>query len=258
MTKQSTAVAQPAIWNGLFETWAQACTAAPQKAEAFLSDRWMNRIIRQLLDYRESCSKFDVALPPRPSNLPWVCAIARPHSIIDFGGSSGWCYDYLRHTLQDHSVASYVIVEIASIVDCMRQSGLHTAPVAYKTAAEALDECDLLYSNSVLQYFESNAPLLDLIDRVRPEYILLDELVAKGEKDFFTTQSYYQTAIPYRFLGLQQLLADLNRAGFQCLLSTPFASPIRGMTSPLPMENFPEAFRLRHSISLLLKRTRND
>lgn len=255
MTEQSNKSAAFHIWNGPFETWEQACAAAPKPEEAFLGDRWVNRIVQQLQEYRDLSSKYDVALPPRPSNLPWVCAMTRPRSIVDFGGSSGWCHDYLRHTLKDHSISSYVIVEIERIVDYMTRCGLHAAPVSYKTATDPLDPCDLLYCNSLLQYFGSNAPLLDLVGSVGPEYILLDDLLAKGEKDFFSTQTYYETAIPHRFLGLQQLFHELGGIGYQPLLSAPFASPILGLMKPLPMENFPEAFQLRHSLTVLLKRT---
>jgi putative methyltransferase (TIGR04325 family) len=258
LTDDSKKSAPAHIWNGLFETWEQACAAAPERGSAFLSERWINRIIQQLQEYRDLCLRYDIALPPRPSNLPWVCAMTRPRSIVDFGGSSGWCYDYLQKTLRDHSVSSYVIVEIEHIVERMIHAELHSAPVTYKTATDSLDRCDLLYCNSVLQYFESNTALLDLVERVGPQYILLDDLLAKGKEDFFSTQAYYETAIPHRFLGLQRLFSDMSSIGYHLLLSAPFASPVLALMKPLPMENFPEAFQLRHALTLLLKRKRTN
>lgn len=254
MTDHSKTAASARVWDGLFDTWEQACAAAPKLEEAFRSERWMNRIVQQLQEYRALHSKYGIALPPRPCNLPWVCATTLSRSIVDFGGSSGWCHDHLRHTLQDHFVSSYVIVEVERIVEHMTRAGLHAAPVTYKTAADSLEPCDLLYCNSVLQYFASNAPLLDLIGRVRPGYILLDDLLAKGETDFFSTQANYDTPMPHRFLGLRQLHSELRSVGYQPMLAVPFASPILGLVKPLPMENFPEKFQLRHSVSVLLNR----
>jgi putative methyltransferase (TIGR04325 family) len=122
---------------------------------------------------------------------------------------------------------------------------------------DALEPCDVLYCNSVLQYFESNTPLLDVIETARPRYILLDDLLAQGEKDFFSTQVYYDTAMSHRLLGLQRLLADLDSRGYHRLSSVPFAAPILGTIKPLAMENFPTAFQLRYSLSMLLQRTPN-
>jgi putative methyltransferase (TIGR04325 family) len=255
MTERTLAPIPRPVWNGPYKTWDEACAAAPDRGDAFLSTRWMERIVQQLQEFRSACATDGTALPPRPCNLPLVCALTRSTSIVDFGGSSGWCYDYLDRTLQNTAISSYVIVEIEHIVKHMKGATLHGQPVMYKTIADTLPQCDLLYCNSVLQYFESNAEFLGLIGKVRPRYILLDDLLAKGDDDFFATQNYYHTAIPHRFLGLRRLLSDAAGAGYVPLLSTPFASPILGAMRPLPMNNFPEEFRLRYSLSVLLERT---
>ncbi len=248
----------PHIWNGPFNTWAEACAAAPDLGDAFESKRWLDRIVQQLREFRELRVADGIALPPRPCNLPLICALTQSASIIDFGGSSGWCYDYLANTRQSGAIASYVIVEIPRIVEHMKHAALHGAPVNYKTMTDPLQPCDLLYCNSVLQYFESNAVFLELIDKVRPRYILLDDLLAKGRDDFFATQNYYHTAIPHRFLGLENLLSDARSKGYELLSATPFASPILGAMKPLPMDNFPEAFRVRYAMSVLLARAADE
>lgn len=242
------------VWNGPYMTWEEACTAAPDRGDAFLSTRWMERIVQQLQEFRNTFKTKGGALPPRPCNLPLVCALTHSRSIIDFGGSSGWGYDYLNRALANAEISSYVIVEIEHIVEYMKRSSLHSLPVEYKTIEEPMAACDLLYCNSVLQYFESNVSFVKLLEKIRPRYILLDDLVANGVEDFFATQNYYETAIPYRFLGIEKLLADLGAVGYELLSSEPYASPILGAIHELPMENFPESFRLRHTLSAVLRR----
>ncbi len=257
--KQPTKTSSP-IWNGPFQTWDEACSAARNHdltAPAYTSERWLQRITRQLVDYRAEFLHYGIALPPRPCNLPWVCAMTSPRSIIDFGGSSGWCWDYLKNTLPTNNISSYTIVELESVVKHMQSSGLHENVVNYQTLDDPLAPCDLLYSNSVLQYFESNASLLSLIERTTPDYIFLEDLYAKGEADFFGTQSYYDTAIPHRFIGLGNLLKDLSSMGYHELVQSPYASPILGVMKPLPMENFPEKFQLRYTLSILLRRVQD-
>jgi putative methyltransferase (TIGR04325 family) len=257
MTYKQTPTPVPTIWNGPYQTWDEACCAAKSHniaPPAFTSERWLQRIRQQLLDYRNELQKYGIAQPPRPCNLPSIVALTSPHSIIDFGGSSGWAMDYLENTLSEHNIDSYAIVELESIVNYMRSGGFQGDVVSYHTLDDPLEPCDLLYCNSVLQYFESNAPLLSLIESTTPEYIFLEDLYAKGEEDFFGTQNYYDQAIPVRFIGLGKLLLELSSLGYQLLLQYPYTSPIHGVIKPLPMENYPATFQLHYSLSILLKK----
>ena len=260
MTEQIKKTVPNHIWNGPYSTWSEACKNSKIIAAgggAWDSNRWLQRITQHLLDYRNEFRQFGIAQPPRPCNLPLVCAMTSPSSIIDFGGSSGWCWDYLKNTLPTHNISSYAIVELESIVKHMQGSGLHGDIVNYQTLDNPLAPCDLLYSNSVLQYFESNTPLLSLIERAEPDFVFLEDTLAKGEEDFFATQSYYNSAIPHRFLGLENLLMDLSSKGYQELVRCPYVSPILGVMKPLSMENFPEEHQLQYSVSILLRRVRD-
>jgi putative methyltransferase (TIGR04325 family) len=257
MTDKELVTTSKPIWDGPFQTWDEACSAARNHdltVPAFTNVRWLQRITQQLVDYRIEFRQFEIAQPPRPCNLPLVCAMTSPSSIIDFGGSSGWCWDYLQNSLPTHAISSYAIVELESVVKHMQGSGLHGDIVRYHTLDDSLSQCDLLYSNSVLQYFESNAPLLSLIERTTPNYIFLEDIIAKGESDFFGTQTNYESDIPYRFIGLKNLLADLSSMGYRNMVKVPYASPILGVMKPFPMTNFPEKFQLRYSLSILLRR----
>jgi hypothetical protein len=143
--------------------------------------------------------------------------MTNPCAIVDLGGSSGWCWDYLQNSLPEHRVSSYVVVETEAVVDYMKKSGIHHAPVNYRSLNSPLDPCDLLYCNSTLQYFGGSA-------------------------------------IPYRFLGLNKLLQELSHYGYTAVTQLPYASPVLGVIKPLEMGNFPEAKQLRYSSSILLKK----
>ena len=209
----------------------------------------------QLLHYREEYGIDGRGLPPRPCNLPWVCALTLPMTILDFGGSSGWCYDYVRNNVPDLALEGYAVVETPEVASYMSTSGLHSAPVTYATAEEISAPFDLLYCNSVLQYFGSNAPLLSLVERCQPSHILLDDLLANSEEDTFSRQRYYETMIPHRFIGLARLRAELAERGYRLMVQVPHASPVFGVLQPLPMEALPAAHRIRYAVSLLLGRT---
>ncbi len=243
------------IWKDIYPTWDEACKAAQSVGGKGLGgERWFQRITRQITDYRDELRQYGIAMPPRPSSLPLACVLANPSTILDFGGSSGYCWDYLQNTLPKHRLSAYVVVETDEVVDYMENSGIHRAPVAYRSLKDPLDSCDLLYCNSVLQYFGSNAPLLSLVERTTPQFVLLEDVVATGEEDFFSVQSYHDSAIPYRFLGLHKLLQELADSGYLELARYPYASPILGVIKPFEMGNFPKAKQLRYSSSILLKK----
>jgi len=255
MIEPPTKEVQSYIWNGIYPTWDAAGEAAKALGTGG-GDRWFKRITQQLLDYRNEFSQYGVAMPPRPSNLPLVCAMTNPNAILDLGGSSGWCWDYLQNSVPNNSINSYGVIETEEVVNYMTGAGLHNKPVEYKTINGSINSCDLLYCNSVLQYFGSNASLMSLIERTTPEYVLLEDLIAKGEEDFYTVQTYYNSGIPYRFLGLAKLLSELLRQRYTEIARYPYASPVLGEIKPFEMSNFPQEKQLRYSLSILLQKTK--
>jgi putative methyltransferase (TIGR04325 family) len=255
MDKTQQAVAADYIWNGIYPTWEEASRASRAVGGLGLGgERWFQRITQQLSDYRSEFRQYGIAMPPRPSNLPLVCATVSPRSIVDFGGSSGWCWDYLQNALPGNMVSSYRVVETNEVVGYMKTSGLHGKPVDYVSLDELSGPCDLLYCNSVLQYFGSNEPLLSLIGRSAPAFILLEDLVGKGEEDFFSLQTYYDSALPFRFIGLGKLCRELRLCGYTESVRYPYAAPIRGVLKPYDMGNFPENMRLHYTSSMLFKK----
>ena len=247
------------IWDGMYPTWNAAAEAASQRGDGagLRSERWMERIKKLLLDYRAEL-KSGVAMPPRQTALPLICALRNPQTIVDFGGSSGWCWDYLNSSLPTNAVTAYQIVETAAVVDAMNASCLQDAPVAYFDDAAKVSCCDLLYVNSVLQYFPSNESLLAVIEKLKPSTILLEDLVAIGKDDFFTVQQYFDSGLPYRFLGLTNLISQLQCAGYQEIVRYPYASPILGVIKSFDMSNFPTNRQLRYSLTMLFEREKTD
>ena len=138
----------------------------------------------------------------------------------------------------------------------MRQSGLHKKLIEFKTINDLIPQSDLLYCNSVLQYFSSNVEFISLIKKVMPEYIFLEDLVATSDDDFFSVQNYYHTGIPYRFIGLTNLLNEFSEQGYQEIFRSPYPSIIEGVIKPFGMANFPKSKRIRHSIIILFKKCR--
>jgi putative methyltransferase (TIGR04325 family) len=248
------------LWNGPFESWDLAQAAAKNKEEIFKKSKWMERIAQQLTDYRDEYKKFGVAAsPPRPSALPFICSTLSPKSIIDLGGASGWCWDYLLNSMYEDEVKFYTVVEVDEVKEFVfKNCFFKDRRIIYKTLKDDLNQCDLIYSNSVLQYFESNRPLIDLVKMTCPKHIFLEDVVAHQlNDDYFGLQFFYGKRIPYRFIGLQNLIDDMVNIGYRLKVVTPYHSPIGSKVSQFPMDNFPENLRIKNALSIYLERCVN-
>jgi len=243
------------LWLGPFETLDEAKSGA-HASVGFDGDQWKNRIVDQLKHYRSLCAVDGRhALPPRPSNLPLVVSALKPQKIIDFGGSSGWAWDFLKNASINHQVKKYAVIELEGVCDFILEEDLHADKEISFWSDVPEGDFDLMYVNSALQYLQDNSEFLRYVQSSSPSYILLDDLIASDlKKDFFGLQRYYSTLIPYRFLSLNNLLGELREIGYGCELISPYLSPVRGELKELPMENFPTSYRIQHSTTLLLNK----
>jgi hypothetical protein len=79
----------------------------------------------------------------------------------------------------------------------------------------------LLYSNSVLQYFENNSEFLRIIGEIIPVTIILDD-VAGSNQEFYSLQNYYGYAQINRFMDIDKLIQQICKAGYQISLKKPY------------------------------------
>ena len=110
---------------------------------------------------------------------------------------------------------------------------------------------DILYINSVLQYFKDNNILKRLINTTKAKYLLFDDLFAGDIPDYFTTQKYYDTSIPVRFINFTEFNNILRQNDYELLCSLPYYTKFFNDYKPLPMSNFPVKYRIRYSKSVL-------
>lgn len=251
-------VQRPIIWEGVYETLEEA----QAKGTGFTSERWMERITGQLLNYRKEIETHSLVMPARMTDLPFLAALTDAHKIIDFGGSSGWTYDFLKKTMPQNTIYDYVIVEIEEVVCRMQAASLHAAPVSYVTNTSKLDwkrgagkrggGADIFYTNSVLQYVYDDAVMLEVLEELQPYWLLIEDFMGGDFDNYFSLQNYYESRIPIRFRNRQDFIKGLN--GYDLILSKPYAAEILGIAQELPMDNFPIDKRVRYGETMLFKK----
>jgi len=242
----------PSIWEGVYSTWKEAAGVG----KGFSGERWLNRIVQQLEDYLEDRRLHGImAQPPRPCSLPTLCSLTNPDSIVDFGGSSGWVWYYLNESIANLSVRKYDILEIEEICQHFKNSNYHHhQPIDYFTLQDSIRKYDILYTNSVLQYIDNDELFLDLIERTKPKYILIEDILGGDFDDYYSSQIYYDNRIPVKFRNKEKFIQGIEALSFKLLLSQDYITKIRGETQPFPMSNLPKDKRVKYGQTLLFER----
>lgn len=241
------------VWEGVYDSWEEASAVG----KGFTSKRWLDRIINQLNEYKIERNNFGcTAIPPRPSLLPMLCSLTNPNSIVDLGGSSGWLWYYIKDSIQNITIKQFDIIELEEICEYFKNSNFHIEqPIRYLELNEIIDNYDILYTNSVLQYFKDEIVLNDIINKTKPKFILIDNFLGGMIDEYYSCQIYYEDRIPVKFRNSEHFIKNMIKIKYDLVFSRPYVSKIRNITQTLPMSKIPEKKRLRYGLSFLFKRT---
>jgi len=247
--------ARQSIWNGVFDSWADAAACAAIKSgdapQAFDTSRWLERQSAMLASARSGVS-------PRHSSLPLFIATSSANSIVDLGGGSGWTFEIVcLNTIK--KIAEYVIVEQQTTVDAFASSFKDNDGVRFvaseSISRDRINTVDVFYSNSALQYFPDNVFLADLAAMCAPTWILLDDFQTALGGEFFSTQHYYGIEIPCRFSDLQSTVDEMRRLGYTLQGKWEYPAIIGGHLDR-SLGNSPDSHRkIGAPLSLLFKKT---
>ncbi len=224
--------ARPSIWNGVFNTWDEAVTAAASESDdtlqAFDTTRWMERQEAMLTSAR-------LGVSPRFTNLPLLVGVSGARSIVDLGGGSGWAFELASHSIT-MAMEKYVIVEQQTSADVFASSFIEDDRVQFVASEtmsnDLLDSVDVLYSNSALQYFPDNGFLTKLVAMCTPEWILLDDFQTALSGEFFSMQHYYGAEIPYRFCDVKSIVDEMHHLGYTLRGNWEYPADIGGKLEP--------------------------
>ena len=117
-----------------------------------------------------------------------------------------------------------------------------------------ISRTDILYSNSVLQYFQDDSTLTKLVSFLSPEYILLDDFITSLGETFYSLQNYHGVDVPYRFSSLIDMQRACTELGYELIVNSGYPSPIAaGMEARIHGDG---SFgpRIGHSASLLFRK----
>ena len=109
----------------------------------------------------------------------------------------------------------------------------------------------MVHTSSAIQYLENWKDILLKFSKYKPEYISLSDVFAGDIPTFVTLQKYYESLIPHWFLNLDELITVFEGLGYELVMNC-YANIRRLNTYDiLNMNNFPEEYRINHTLNLL-------
>jgi putative methyltransferase (TIGR04325 family) len=179
------------------------------------SEIWQQRQMTFLQNARKGQMSRHSSLPNLIESAPFMV------DVIDYGAGSGWLGSLLNFRNQK-KLSKYIGVELEANVFAFSKNG-DDSNVKLQTFKSFIEswrgdpKSTVLYSNSVIQYTEL-VELREVISKVHPNYILLDDVkIASGEK-FYTLQNYYGRNLLVRFRNLLELIYEVGQNDYEVIL----------------------------------------
>ena len=257
MTKNINEIKPFYIWEGVYETFQS--TELEATGPGFEGDIYLNRsliVANECLDALKLCKPIPEFHKQRNTLLPVTVAMMLENidsvRVLDFGGGLGIGYMTLIESIPDFlNKVDYTIVENQEVCDIASKL---LEDVNFTSTLPVSSSYDLIHASSSLQYIEHWQDVLVKFTLFNPKYILLSDVFAGNIKPFVTLQNYYESRIPHWFLNLQEVLDVLKEHGYHLIMKSYTSSRRLDVEDVLPMDNFPENYRLPQTFHLLLKR----
>lgn len=126
--------------------------------------------------------------------------------------------------------------------------------ITYLSPMPSSSNFDLIHVASSLQYIEDWQVLIEKFASFNPNYILLSDVFAGDINSFVSLQNYYGSRIPHWFLNLKELIDAFDKQGYRLKMKSYASSRRLNIDDTLPMDNFPDIFRLPQTLHLLLQK----
>lgn len=246
-----------AIWEGVYEDWGDA----PVIEGAFDSAKWLDDQSDLLRNELTAFEQFTGDIAPNAKShdyiLPVVVAMVdqKITKVLDFGGGLASSYLPLMASLPNPDGVEIHVVESSGVCSRAREVFSENMKLFFHEALPSSGHYDVIHAGRSFQYVDDWRALLHSFANFTPKYLVLAGVLAGEGKSFVTLQNYYGYKIRVRFLNLSELIIGAEKAGFRLISKSLHLSQRLGKTGPLPMENFPENYRLEHPCQLLFKLT---
>jgi len=235
------------IWSGVYLDAKKALTHVKKPSIEFTFESAV-RNLNQVIESEGASNSYTA--PPRETNLSLLVSTLKPETIIDWGGGSGWVFDYIARTNWNNSIRKYYVVEQPELIEKLTELGCASRHKnLIFTESIPIEEGAVFYSNSSIQYIEDHY-LIEIVKKSKCKHIFIENFLGGEHEDFYTLQKFYDGQFLVKFRNLDKFVDTLLSAGYRLMSCIPYVSVIKGNYQFLPMENFDDSHKYTHSFSL--------
>ena len=168
-------------------------------------------------------------------------------TIVDFGGSLGFGYLYIKGKV---AFQKYYIVDVSKVCEVGRNNFPKEERLFFNTNIPNIDNIDLLYCRTALQYAEDWQITLEKLLTLNAKYIFLCHLAAGNMPTFVASQKYYGENVPYWFINIDEMNCIFEKHGYKLMINC--------KCTTFPRELYDKAIlsenRISHSVDLAYER----
>jgi putative methyltransferase (TIGR04325 family) len=148
----------------------------------------------------------------------WLASCLKEESrVLDLGGNIGAEYFTYRQFLQFTSGVRWLVWELPYAVEFGEElaRSLKAPGLAFTNRLEDGEGADIVLACGAAQYFEQD--LATCLKRLRtlPSRLLVNRTPLCEGETFYTTQSTFGSAVPYRIQNLQEFIDSLTGLGYR-------------------------------------------
>lgn len=242
---------EPFIWDGVYESFAQA----PVAGEGFASDAWLTDMERYTRSAVAALQRGGI-----PENVPQyhallalliasVSPLDRPVHVLDFGGGMGIGFANLRRCMTAGLAVDYLIVDNEE--SCQRGRRLLSDFPSVRFTSELPRDggsVDVIVLSSVLQFVAEYEKFLRDLAAFRPAYWLFTFLPAGDIPTFASAQlNVPGSVLPVWFFNVRELVEKIETFGYELVFKS-------ALDRLFDMSNFPLTHQLPRQCNLLFRR----
>jgi len=141
-------------------------------------------------------------------------------SIVDFGGGLGTGFLQLLCSLPKNTKIRYSIIDEEKMCEKGRSlfCGWSNLEFFNELTENHINNTDIIYINSVLQYIENYTSVLQKLVALKADFILFDRLAAGDNPHFVSRQlNAPGQALPYMFLYIAEFRSMLSQYGYRVI-----------------------------------------
>lgn len=224
----------------------------PSDVKTFDNPEWVekqnNRIRNMIISERELLIQRNKIL------IQYVNSIKKENvTVLDYGGSLGTSYLPLKDNNSGKKL-NYHVVEVPGMVKTANKVFVSDSCINFSsTIPEDLDQVDIVYIRTSLQYSEDWRKTLQSLFNIGATYFILAHVSAGDIPTYLTLQLWGSYEIPYWFINKNELKQVANQNQYNCVDD----HVCYDMTTDAGWEtykHFPHRYRLQELSNIIFKK----